>query len=85
MCQSADAEATGPVVKQEMTEEEDPQHSGDVQTGAAEELPAATEDPTTVPVQPRTQHSIMEVSGTPSSSQRQTPRLTNTQALTQRI
>ncbi|XP_031692413.1 zinc finger protein 16-like isoform X4 [Oncorhynchus kisutch] len=43
-----------------MTEEEDPQHSGDVQTGAAGELPAATEEPTTVPVQPRTQHSIME-------------------------
>ncbi|XP_055765341.1 protein suppressor of hairy wing-like isoform X2 [Salvelinus fontinalis] len=60
MIESADADAAGPGVKQEMTEEEDSQHSGDVQTGAAGEPPAATEDPTTAPVQPRTQRSIME-------------------------
>ncbi|XP_038837470.1 uncharacterized protein LOC120034888 [Salvelinus namaycush] len=58
--ESAGAEATGPGVKQEMTERvEDPRHSGDVQTGAAGEPPVATENPTT-PAQSRTQRSIME-------------------------
>ncbi|XP_055765699.1 uncharacterized protein LOC129841454 isoform X3 [Salvelinus fontinalis] len=51
------AEAAGPVVKLERSEgEEDPRHSTDIQTGAA----VATEDPTTAPVQPRTQRSITE-------------------------
>ncbi|XP_064783318.1 transcription factor YY2-like [Oncorhynchus masou masou] len=61
--ESAGAEASGPGVKQEMTEVvEDPQHSGDVQTGAAGEPPVATENPTT-PAQSRTQRSIMEDEG----------------------
>uniref|UniRef100_A0A4W5NDA4 GAGE domain-containing protein n=1 Tax=Hucho hucho TaxID=62062 RepID=A0A4W5NDA4_9TELE len=52
MCQSADAAAAGPGVKQGRTGVEDPQHSRDIQTGAP---PVATEDLTTV-----TQRSITE-------------------------
>ncbi|XP_042186472.1 gastrula zinc finger protein XlCGF48.2-like isoform X2 [Oncorhynchus tshawytscha] len=60
--ESADAEDTGPGVKQEMTEgEEDPRHSRDIQTGVP---PVATENPSTAQEQSRTQCSIMEVSGT---------------------
>ncbi|XP_038837376.1 zinc finger and BTB domain-containing protein 18-like isoform X6 [Salvelinus namaycush] len=60
--ESADAEAAGPGVKQERSEgEEDPRHSRDIQAGAP---PVSTEDPTTVPAQPRTRRSITEVSGT---------------------
>ncbi|XP_055765667.1 uncharacterized protein LOC129841429 isoform X2 [Salvelinus fontinalis] len=56
--ESADAEAAGPGVKQEMAEgEEDPRHSRDIQAGAP---PVSTEDPTTVPAQPRTRRSITE-------------------------
>nr|XP_029529551.1 zinc finger protein 205-like isoform X1 [Oncorhynchus nerka] len=66
LCQSADAEAAGPGVKQERSEgEEDPRHSRDIQTGAAESPPVATENPTTAPAQPRTQRSITAISGTP--------------------
>ncbi|XP_070972069.1 uncharacterized protein [Oncorhynchus clarkii lewisi] len=62
--ESEGAEATGPGLKQEMTEVvEDPRHSGDVQTGAAGEPPVATENPTTTPAQSRTQRSIMEDEG----------------------
>ncbi|XP_064860035.1 uncharacterized protein LOC135561855 [Oncorhynchus nerka] len=61
MIESADAEAAGPGVKQERSEgEEDPQHSRDIQTGAAREPPVATDEPTTAPVQPRTQRSGTE-------------------------
>ncbi|XP_031692375.1 zinc finger protein 473 homolog isoform X4 [Oncorhynchus kisutch] len=64
--ESADAEAAGPGVKQERSEgEEDPRHSRDIQTGAAESPPVATENPTTAPAQPRTQRSITAISGTP--------------------
>ncbi|XP_064782431.1 uncharacterized protein LOC135506927 isoform X1 [Oncorhynchus masou masou] len=64
--ESADAEAAGPGVKQERSEgEEDPRHSRDIQTGAAELPPVATENPTTAPAQPRTQRSITAISGTP--------------------
>ncbi|CDQ57656.1 unnamed protein product [Oncorhynchus mykiss] len=60
------AEAAGPAVKLERSEgEEDPWHSRNIQTGTAGVHPVATEDPTTATVQPRTQHSITEVSGTP--------------------
>nr|XP_046164564.1 gastrula zinc finger protein XlCGF48.2-like isoform X2 [Oncorhynchus gorbuscha] len=60
--ESADAEAAGPGVKQEMTEgEEDPLHSRDIQTGVP---PVSTENPSTAQEQSRTQCSIMEVSGT---------------------
>ncbi|XP_055765733.1 uncharacterized protein LOC129841472 isoform X2 [Salvelinus fontinalis] len=53
MIESADAEAAGPGVKQEMAEgEEDPRHSRDIQTAVAGAPPVATEDPTTAPVQP---------------------------------
>ncbi|KAM9399510.1 uncharacterized protein ACWYII_031648 isoform 2-T2 [Salvelinus alpinus] len=53
--ESADA---GPGVKQERSEgEEDPRHSRDIQAGAP---PVSTEDPTTVPAQPRTRRSITE-------------------------
>ncbi|XP_035597981.1 uncharacterized protein LOC118361877 isoform X1 [Oncorhynchus keta] len=62
--ESAGAEATGPDVKQEMTEVvEDPRHSGDVQTGVAGEPPVATDNPTTTPAQSMTQRSIMEDEG----------------------
>nr|XP_046164622.1 zinc finger protein 184-like isoform X1 [Oncorhynchus gorbuscha] len=68
MIESADAEAAGPGVKQERSEgEEDPQHSRDIQTGAAREPPVATDEPTTASVQPRTQRSGTEVSGTPNA------------------
>ncbi|XP_035645299.1 neurotrophin receptor-interacting factor homolog isoform X3 [Oncorhynchus keta] len=51
--ESADAEAAGPGVKQEMAEgEENPQHSRDSQTAAAGAPPVTTEDPTTAPAQP---------------------------------
>ncbi|XP_045573541.1 uncharacterized protein isoform X3 [Salmo salar] len=62
--ESTDAEAAGPGVKQERSEGEDPRHSRDIQTGVH---PVATEDPTTTPAQPRTRHSITEVSGTPNA------------------
>ncbi|XP_041713459.1 zinc finger protein 613-like [Coregonus clupeaformis] len=63
--ESADAEAAVPGVKQERSEGvEDPRHSRDIQTGAP---PVATEEPTTTPVQPRTQCSFTEVSGTPNT------------------
>ncbi|XP_036809607.1 Wilms tumor protein homolog isoform X15 [Oncorhynchus mykiss] len=62
MIESADVEAAGPGVKQEMAEgEEDPRHSRDCQTAVAGATPVATEDPTTAPAQPS---SITEVSGT---------------------
>ncbi|XP_064783354.1 uncharacterized protein LOC135507682 isoform X2 [Oncorhynchus masou masou] len=58
MLESADAEAAGPGVKQERSEgEEDTQHSRDIQAGAP---PVSTEEPTTVPAQPRTRRSITE-------------------------
>nr|XP_046181914.1 zinc finger protein 205-like isoform X3 [Oncorhynchus gorbuscha] len=63
--ESADAEAAGPgglsLVKQERTEGDDPQHSRDIQTGAAAGVvpPVATDDLATTP-QPRTRHSITE-------------------------
>ncbi|XP_064783364.1 zinc finger protein 589-like isoform X1 [Oncorhynchus masou masou] len=63
------AEAAGPAVKLERSEgEEDSWHSRNIQTGTAGVHPVATEDPTTATVQPRTQHSITEVSGTPEVS-----------------
>ncbi|XP_064860071.1 zinc finger protein 768-like [Oncorhynchus nerka] len=62
--ESADAEATGPGVKQERSEgEEDPWHSRDIQTGVAGAPPVATEDPTTAPAPPRTRRSITEEEG----------------------
>ncbi|XP_071244215.1 uncharacterized protein [Salvelinus alpinus] len=70
MIESADAESAGPGVKQERSEgEDDPRHNRDIQTGAAAGVapPIATEDPTTLPVQPRSRHSITEVSGTPNT------------------
>ncbi|XP_035598050.2 zinc finger protein 263-like isoform X2 [Oncorhynchus keta] len=52
------AEAAGPGVKQERSEgEEDTQHSRDIQAGAP---PVSTEEPTTVPAQPKTRRSITE-------------------------
>ncbi|KAM9399614.1 uncharacterized protein ACWYII_031704 isoform 3-T4 [Salvelinus alpinus] len=69
MIESADVEAAGPggssLVKQERTEgEEDPQHSRDIQTGAAAVVAplVAMEDLATA-VQPRTRRSITEVNG----------------------
>nr|XP_046182025.1 zinc finger protein 252-like [Oncorhynchus gorbuscha] len=51
--ESADAEAAGPGVKQEMAEgEENPRHSRDSQIAAAGAPPVTTEDPTTAPAQP---------------------------------
>ncbi|XP_045071239.1 gastrula zinc finger protein XlCGF48.2-like isoform X2 [Coregonus clupeaformis] len=65
----ADTEAAGPGVKLKRSEgKEDPRQSRDIQTGEAGEPPVATEDPTTVPAPPRTQCSIMEVSGTPNAA-----------------
>ncbi|XP_041698927.2 zinc finger protein 2 [Coregonus clupeaformis] len=67
--ESADGEAAGPggpsLVKQERSKGEDPQHSRDIQTGAAAGVapPVATEDHVTA-VQPRTRCSITEVKGT---------------------
>ncbi|XP_045573524.1 protein glass-like [Salmo salar] len=65
--ESADAEAADPGVKLERSEgEEDSRHNRDIQTAAvAGVLPVATEEPTTIPAQPRTQRRITEVSGTP--------------------
>ncbi|KAM9399655.1 uncharacterized protein ACWYII_031727 isoform 2-T2 [Salvelinus alpinus] len=61
MIESADAEAAGPGVKQERTKgEKEPQHSGDIQTGAP---PVATEDPTSAPAPSRTRPSITEAGG----------------------
>nr|XP_046182007.1 zinc finger protein 624-like isoform X3 [Oncorhynchus gorbuscha] len=63
--ESADAEAAGPggssLVKQEMTEGDDPRHSRDIQTGAVAEVAPllATEDPAATP-QPRNRRSITE-------------------------
>ncbi|XP_064782414.1 uncharacterized protein LOC135506911 isoform X3 [Oncorhynchus masou masou] len=58
MIESAD---TGPGVKLERSEgEEDPRQSRDIQTEMAGVPPVAMQDPTTVPVQPRTRHSITE-------------------------
>ncbi|XP_029621691.1 uncharacterized protein LOC115201936 [Salmo trutta] len=63
MIESVDAEAAGPGVKQEKTEgEEDPQHSRDIQTGAAAGVAHPVEDLATAP-QARTRFSIPEVSG----------------------
>ncbi|XP_064860074.1 zinc finger protein 329-like isoform X1 [Oncorhynchus nerka] len=63
--ESAAAEAAGSGVKQERTEgEKDPRHSRDIQTGESGAPPVATENPTIAPAQPRTRHSITEVSGT---------------------
>ncbi|XP_064860080.1 uncharacterized protein LOC115145744 [Oncorhynchus nerka] len=69
MIESADAEAAGPegssLVKQEKSEgEEDPQHSRDIQTGAAAVVapPVATEDLAPGP-QPRTRCNITEEEG----------------------
>uniref|UniRef100_A0A8K9XXI5 C2H2-type domain-containing protein n=1 Tax=Oncorhynchus mykiss TaxID=8022 RepID=A0A8K9XXI5_ONCMY len=90
MIESADAEAAGPegssLVKQEKSEgEEDPQHSRDIQTGAAAVVapPVATEDLAPAP-QPRTRCNITEVSGTPNAvlkSETDTENLTVTQRL----
>ncbi|XP_023835425.2 uncharacterized protein [Salvelinus sp. IW2-2015] len=82
MIESADAEAAGPGVKQERTKgEKEPQHSGDIQTGAP---PVATEDPTSAPAPSRTRPSITEVSGTPNAvlkSETDTETLTATHRL----
>uniref|UniRef100_A0A4W5NP25 Uncharacterized protein n=1 Tax=Hucho hucho TaxID=62062 RepID=A0A4W5NP25_9TELE len=90
MIESADVEVAGPggssLVKQERTEgEEDPQHSRDIQTGAAAVVahPVAREDLATAH-QPRTRCSITEVSGTPNTvlkSETDTETLTVTQRL----
>ncbi|XP_035645380.2 zinc finger protein 184-like [Oncorhynchus keta] len=57
--ESADTEAAGPGVKQEMSEgEEDPRHSTNIQTGAPH---IVTKDPNTTPVQPR------DISRTPNA------------------
>uniref|UniRef100_A0A4W5NP83 Wilms tumor protein homolog n=1 Tax=Hucho hucho TaxID=62062 RepID=A0A4W5NP83_9TELE len=67
--ESAGAEAASPgglsLVKQESTEEEDPTHTRDIQTGAVAGMvpPVSVEDLATTP-QPRTRPSITEVSGT---------------------
>uniref|UniRef100_A0A4W5K9G8 C2H2-type domain-containing protein n=1 Tax=Hucho hucho TaxID=62062 RepID=A0A4W5K9G8_9TELE len=82
-------EAAGPggssLVKQERTEAEDPQHSRDIQTGAASGVapPVATEDLSTAAApQPRTRHSITEVSGMPNGILKsETETLTVTQRL----
>uniref|UniRef100_A0AAZ3RJA9 C2H2-type domain-containing protein n=1 Tax=Oncorhynchus tshawytscha TaxID=74940 RepID=A0AAZ3RJA9_ONCTS len=87
--ESADAEAAGyggsSLVKQERTEAEDPQHSRDIQTGATSGvvLQVATEDLSTVAApQPRTRHSITEVSGMPNAILKsETETLTVTQRL----
>ncbi|KAK6324852.1 hypothetical protein J4Q44_G00041940 [Coregonus suidteri] len=80
--ESADAEASGPGVKQERSEgEEDPRHSRDIQTGAS---PVAREDPTTTPAQPMARRSITEVSGMPNAilkSETETKTLTVTHRL----
>ncbi|XP_052321113.1 sal-like protein 4 isoform X2 [Oncorhynchus keta] len=56
-----DAEAAGPEVKLERTqEEEDPRHSRCHYTGTAGAPPVATEDPTTAPAPPITRQNITE-------------------------
>ncbi|KAK6324846.1 hypothetical protein J4Q44_G00041880 [Coregonus suidteri] len=56
-----DAEAGGPGVKLERSqEEEDSWHRRDIQTGTAGAPPVATEDPTTAPAPPITRQSITE-------------------------
>ncbi|XP_042167869.1 zinc finger protein 329-like [Oncorhynchus tshawytscha] len=86
MIESADAEAAGPggssLVKQERTEGDDPQHSRNIQTGAAAGVahPVVTEDLSTAATpQPRTLHSIAEVSGKPNGVLK---RETDTETLT---
>uniref|UniRef100_A0A674AQA6 Transcriptional regulator prz1-like n=1 Tax=Salmo trutta TaxID=8032 RepID=A0A674AQA6_SALTR len=60
-----DAEAAGPGVKLERSqEEEDPRHSRDIHTGTAGAPPVGMEDPTTAPAPPITRRNITEVSGT---------------------
>uniref|UniRef100_A0A674ARV1 Zinc finger protein 583-like n=1 Tax=Salmo trutta TaxID=8032 RepID=A0A674ARV1_SALTR len=80
--ESTDAEAAGPGVKQERSEgEDDLRHSRVIQTG---EAAVAMEDTTTAPAQPRTRHSITEVSGTLNAvlkSQTDTKTLTVTHRL----
>ncbi|XP_052321096.1 zinc finger and SCAN domain-containing protein 2-like isoform X2 [Oncorhynchus keta] len=64
--ESADIEAAGPGFKQERSEgEEDPRHSRDIQTVATGGAPAAPEDPTASPAQPRTRRSITEEEESP--------------------
>ncbi|XP_036790412.1 zinc finger protein 629-like [Oncorhynchus mykiss] len=81
MIESAEVESPG--VKLDRSEvEEDPRHSRDIKTGGTGALPVATEDP--APVQPRTRHSITEVSGTLNTvlkSETNTETLTVTQRL----
>uniref|UniRef100_A0A8C7RX52 C2H2-type domain-containing protein n=1 Tax=Oncorhynchus mykiss TaxID=8022 RepID=A0A8C7RX52_ONCMY len=85
MIESADIEAAGPGFKQERSEgEEDPRHSIDIQTVATGGAPAAPEDPTASPAQPRTRRSITEVSGMLNAvlkSETDTKTLTVTQRL----
>ncbi|XP_014050502.2 zinc finger protein 329 isoform X3 [Salmo salar] len=82
MIESAD---TGPGVKLERSEgEEDPRQSRDIQTGMAGVPPVAMQDPTTAPVQPRTRHSITEVSG-PLNTVLKTETDTNTLTVTHRL
>ncbi|XP_045062301.1 zinc finger protein 454-like [Coregonus clupeaformis] len=90
MIESEDAEAAGPggssLVKQERTKgEEDPRHNRDIQTGAASGVapPVATEDLSTT-TQPRTRHSIAEVSGKPNAVLK-TETDTETLTVTQRL
>ncbi|XP_045071167.1 zinc finger protein with KRAB and SCAN domains 8-like [Coregonus clupeaformis] len=87
MIESAEAAGTGglSLVKQETTERDDPQHSRNIQTGAAVGVapPVATADLATVP-QHRIRHSMTEVSGTPNAvlkSETGTETLTVTQRL----
>ncbi|XP_045579087.1 zinc finger protein with KRAB and SCAN domains 8 isoform X11 [Salmo salar] len=56
-----DAEAAGPGVKLERSqEEEDPRHSRDIHTGTAGAPPVGMEDPTTAPAPPITRRNITE-------------------------
>ncbi|XP_038856123.1 zinc finger protein 329-like [Salvelinus namaycush] len=64
--ESADTGVAGPGVKQERTEGEDTRLSRDILTGLTGAPPVSREDPAASP-QPRTQHSITEVSGTPNT------------------
>uniref|UniRef100_A0A4W5KC96 C2H2-type domain-containing protein n=1 Tax=Hucho hucho TaxID=62062 RepID=A0A4W5KC96_9TELE len=88
--ESADVEAAGSggssLVKQERTEgEEDPQHSRDIQTGAAAGVaPLVTTEDHATAVQPRTRRIITEVNGTLNAvvkSETNTETLTVTQRL----
>ncbi|XP_036809662.1 zinc finger protein 7 isoform X2 [Oncorhynchus mykiss] len=79
----ADAETAGPGVKLERSEGgEDPQHSRNIQTGAAGVPPVATEDPSTTLVSPRIRRSITEDSGTQNTVLKSE---TDTLTVTQRI